>query len=163
MEKYQPLKIIESNQQTNWIHVTNDFVDFRLNNAEKVADLEDVVYMTPSAYIKIFRNSRRNATKENKLLSVVKIKYGKQVIHRQYVGVTCKNFTDDMLAITPRSWRLLSNERLCPTNKCIEVSRGNKFCYYWNHPFHATRISMRLGVISVTLSVMLFLIGLFIY
>ena len=34
----------------------------------------------------------------------------------------------------------------------IEITKGSVFKYYWDHPFHATRISMRLGLISIVLS-----------
>lgn len=36
----------------------------------------------------------------------------------------------------------------------VYVTQGNKFNYFWNHPFHATRISMRLGILGIIFGVL---------
>lgn len=41
----------------------------------------------------------------------------------------------------------------------VEVGKGSWFRYYWDHPFHATRISCRLGVVSIGLGIVSLLIG----
>ena len=57
---------------------------------------------------------------------------------------------------------------ICGEGKCnadlvggdVVVSKGSCFMYYWNHPFHATRISMRLGVVSILLALISIVIAL---
>lgn len=59
-----------------------------------------------------------------------------------------------MVVLHPASIRELTlNENSDIVGKTVEVGRGNCFCYFWNHPFHATRISMKLGVFSILLAI----------
>ena len=36
----------------------------------------------------------------------------------------------------------------------LRSSKTNFLRFYWNHPFHATKISMRIGLISIILGVL---------
>lgn len=43
----------------------------------------------------------------------------------------------------------------------LVVERGNKWLYYWSHPFHATMVSVRLGVIGLIIGAIGTLVGIF--
>lgn len=155
----QPLKILPSTNSIDSIEITDNSVDFRLCDSDFLSDYEDCVIMTSHNYYNVFGKHRKKSSKGMKLLSVVKLSYNGKSIYRQYLGKAVAGFTDDMIAITPRSWRLLCDESLCPTKKCVTISSGSKFMYYWFHPFHATRVSMRMGIISILISFILSIIG----
>ena len=90
--------------------------------------------MTPNSYQSVFGESRKDASRRMKRLSVVKItpKDSGYPIYREMCGEGKSNSD------------LVGGEEV--------VSKGSCFMYYWNHPFHATRISMRLGVASILLA-----------
>lgn len=108
----------------------------------------------------LFKHPRYSSytTDSNKLLSVIKISTpnGKS-IYRAYLGKKgVKGFYKNMVALSPNSIRLLTEKDGKEDPKTIDsviISRGSKFMYFWNHPYHATRISMRLGVWSIVLAV----------
>lgn len=64
-----------------------------------------------------------------------------------------KGIKEDMIALHPASIReLVKEDNSEIVGKTVVVSRGNRFCYFWRHPYHATRISMKLGVPSIVLA-----------
>ena len=119
--------------------------------------LEDTAYLSSASYQEIFGKPRAKAGKHKKILSVVRIKNRENghAIYRRYEFNPCfSGLKDKMIALHPASLRELTikdNSEI--VGKPVEVGRGNCFCYFWNHPFHATRISMKLGVISVLLAI----------
>lgn len=131
-----------------------------------VESQEDSVYMTPNSYQSVFGESRKDASRRMKRLSVVKIspKSGGYTIYRKYVfNPSFKLLEDGNVALNPASIREMcgkgqSNSDLVGGD--VVVSKGCCFMYYWNHPFHATRVSMRLGVVSVLLAVISIIIAL---
>lgn len=101
-----------------------------------------------------------------KRLSVVKItpENGGYAIYRKYVyNPYFKSIRNCQVALNPASIREMcgkgqSNSDL--VGRDVAVSKGSCFMYYWNHPFHATRISMRLGVASILLALISIVIAL---
>lgn len=126
---------------------------------------EDSVYMSTGAYKEVFGKSRKDSCRSRKRLSVVRI-YSKETgksIHRKYVyNADFSGLNDNMLALNPASIRELCGsgfENADIVGKDLCVTKGCRFMYYWNHPYHATRISMKLGVLSVLLAVVSILIS----
>lgn len=117
--------------------------------------LEDSVYMSPLSYKAIFNKKRSDDTGSRRRLAVVKITspltrrsiYRKYVFCQDYSGITDKN-----LALHPSSIRELGDNETIVGSDVI-VSRGCVLCYFWKHPFHATRISTKLGIISILLAI----------
>ncbi len=141
----RPIKIITNNAPVN----SNKGYFTVLNDGEIVSDYDDCAILPTGFYCSIFGKPLKNRCKESKLLSVVKINYKGNSINRRYIGVNKDN--SKSVALTPKSWLLLSGEHDFPNDKeeiYVSVTRGNKFSYFWDHPFHATRISMRLGIIG---------------
>ncbi len=130
-------------------------------------DLEDTVYMSSGAYQEIFGKARKEMCRSMKQLSVVKISNpdSGEVIYRKYeYNPSFNGVGDDMIVLHPASIRELASDEgnSSLVGKEVDVSRGCCFLYFWNHPFHATRISMRLGVISILMAVLSILTSIFI-
>ncbi len=120
-------------------------------------DLEDTAYLSSGAYENIFGKKRSKVGRCGKLLSVVKIynPESRLSIYRKYqFNPDFQGINDDMIALHPASIReLVKEDNSEIVGKTVEVSKGNRFCYFWRHPFHATRISMKLGTFSLFLAV----------
>ena len=119
---------------------------------------EDSVYMSPNSYKDIFGKTRKESSRCSKRISVVRIysKKTRKAIHRKYVCSSAFiGLGDKALALHPSSIRELcgpgfENDDIVGGE--VKVSRGSWFLYFWNHPFHATRISMKLGVFSIIIA-----------
>ena len=118
---------------------------FYLEDGFYPSELDDCVIIHKDVYKQIFGKTRKTSSNEKKLLSVVKISYNDRSIHRAFK--TNYAITKKKIALTYNSLRLLSEAPDEVEN--VEISKGCRFAYFWYHPFHATRISMRIGVISV--------------
>ena len=121
-----------------------------LPTGEIPRDYDDVALFHSKEYAKIFGEKRAESCDEQKLLSVVKITYGGKSIHRAY---RCSpKLRKDEVGLSSNSQRLLFGK--IDNAGEVTITKGSKFIYFWNHPFHATRISMRLGVYSVILAIL---------
>lgn len=139
--------------------ISND--KFLLRTGELARDYDDTIFLWKDHYKAIFGETRGTSSASKKLLSVVKITYTdknnkKRSIHRAYRTDKCMN--SKTIGITYNSLRLLADD--IEDIIVVEVSKGCCMSYFWNHPFHATRISTRLGVISIALSIISILMSL---
>lgn len=118
-------------------------------------DLNDAAMFYGHSYQTIFGKKRSESTAAKKRLAIVKIRKGKRVIHRRFLAEPMKGIGQNELALTPASIRELAiHSNSDVVGHEVEVSKGCWFCYYWNHPFHATRISFRLGFPALVISIM---------
>lgn len=113
------------------------------------------VFLHRNDFKKIFGDRRGRMDKYRNSPPIVKIsrKETGQSIHRVYrtdPDVSCKLGKCAGLTYTSLLNLSLSNEDYNHIGN-LELTIGNSFVYYWNHPHHATRISMRLGVISIVM------------
>ena len=85
-------------------------------------------------------------------------------VHRLFRTCPDLNLPDGVnyVALTYTSLLRLSNSResFKSMNQLI-ISKGCKWLYYWNHPFPATKVSVRLGVIGIMLSLVGIVVSLF--
>lgn len=117
---------------------------------------EDCAYMLPNSYKDIFGKKRSESNSNKRRLSVVKITnpdthtsiYRKYVFSTRFTGMK-----EADIALHPSSIRELGGNKKIVGNEII-VRPGCLLCYYWNHPLHATRISAKLGIISVALALL---------
>ena len=117
-------------------------------------EYDDKVLLNGDVYRNLFGGPRYMASIQGKLLSVVKISTPDgQSIHRAFLGVKgVGEFDEKQVALSPNSIRLLTSKDGKEQPEYIHevvVSRGSRFLYFWNHPYHATRISMRIGLIGI--------------
>lgn len=67
---------------------------------------------------------------------------------------TAQGFTDKYAALTINSVAKLGVKSELHKNQVeINISRSNWLFYFWNHPFHVTRVSMRIGILSLIASI----------
>ena len=143
------VKTIISSNSTQTVDV------LQLPPGELPRDYDDVAFLNNRTYSAIFGEKRADSSNEKKLLSVVKITCDGKSIHRAY---RCSaNMTMNTVALTQNSQRLLFGSLTNVGD--VTILKGSKFFYFWNHPFHATRISMRLGVYSVALAIVSIIIS----
>ena len=126
-----------------------------------IIDQEDVAYLSPQSFKKIFGKTRGKSSRRNKRLAVIKIRYpktGKSIYRRYVYSQKFHGVTNNIIVLNPASIRELGeNSEVVGHN--VEVSKGCTFKYYWYHPFHATRISMKLGIYSISLGLLSILIS----
>ena len=116
-------------------------------------DVQDVAWFKSSEYKNVF-GQVRNLDKANKLLAIVRIEYNGRKIWRRYLCDMQLGLCNDEIGLTSESIRILFDAQ-APLNEEVLVVKGNFFdsiMFYWNHPFHATRISTRIGLPSLLIS-----------
>jgi hypothetical protein len=129
----------QSKKYNNTIHI---------NSSSYIDEHQDVVWFNNNQYKLIFGKPRA-IDSHNKLLAVVKINHGKKVIRRRYMcDMSNVPLTNDELGLTSESTRILFDNTPA-SGELVSVEKGDWFdsiLYYWNHPFHATRISFKIGL-----------------
>lgn len=127
-----------------------------LPTGEFPRDYDDVALFHSSEYAKIFGENRAESCDEQKLLSVVKITYGGKSIHRAY---RCSpKLGKDEVGLSANSQRLLFGK--IDNAGEVTITKGSEFRYFWYHPFYETRMSIRIGVISVAFAILSIIISL---
>lgn len=118
-------------------------------------DYEDSVYMSPESYAEIIGKCRAKAGRFKRRLTVIRIFSPKthRSIYRKFVtNPMFRGLNKTNLALHPSSIRELGDNKEI-VNSSVIVSQGSFFLFFWRHPFHATRISMKLGVFSILLAI----------
>lgn len=109
---------------------------------------ECCAYLYSKTYSVIFGNKKKETTQSKQRLSVIKICSCNKKIYRKYVGVAVKNFQERNIALSANACQqLMLNPRKQESYVCI--SKGWWFPFYWYHSNSATRISFRIGLISL--------------
>ena len=118
-----------------------------------LTETDDSAFFLPTCYAKIFGKTKRFSSRQRKLLSVVRIKGDGPAIYRRYRSSRFVHLPDDdSVGLSALSCSLLlGNDSV--ENAEVTVSKGCWFGYYWNHPFHATRVSFRLGMPALLISI----------
>lgn len=127
----------------------------RVPNISSPKELDEYVLMYSGMYEKIFHKKMKNSNKGRKRLSIVKIKCGSNSIHRAFMSSPISGLKDGFAALTPNSVYLLTakDENQKPTTAI--VSKGCWWIYYWNHPNAAVRMSFRVGIIGIAITIIL--------
>lgn len=149
-KEYTPVVIhYSANQMQNTAHCRY------VTESSYIEDNQDVVWFNNTQYVEIFKN-KRSLDHNNKLLAIIRLKYKDRVIRRRYRYDHTLHLTNEQLGLTSESVRILFDD-LNASEELVTVSKGNiwdSLMFYWNHPFHATRISFKVGVASVIVGVL---------
>lgn len=131
----------------------NDYVG-NTNNKVSNESLIDCVVLAPNDYLQLFGRNRSQAKGIDKVLAVVKIKSTKtkKVIWRRFFGEPAMKHKEYAAVTYSSLYELADIDYKELIEGDVVLCKGNWFMYYWNHPFHATRISAKLGFISVVLA-----------
>ena len=147
MSKYSPVVIHHSASGNNKITPNCRFV----TEFSYIEGNEDVAWFDNKQYSKIF-NIKRSKDHKNKLLAIVRLEYQDRGIRRRYKYNPVLRLNNDQLGLTSESIRILFDDMPDISKEIIKVSMGNiwdTIMFYWDHPFHATRISFKIGIISL--------------
>lgn len=124
---------------------------------EVLSALSELVYMNPNLHSHFIN-------KGNRYVKISSTETGKS-IYRIAEAITANEFTNEMIALNSNSIHQLGLSKMIKQDGVeVKISKTNFLKFYWNHPFHATKISMRIGLISAiigTLSLITSIIPLF--
>ena len=122
---------------------------------------QDVVWFHSSEYKELF-GIKRSLDKKNKLLAIVRLGYKGRVIRRRYQYDSTLRLTSNQVGLTSESARILFDDMQDVSKEVVKVSKGNVWdtiMFYWDHPFHATRISFKVGLPSLLIGLLSLIIG----
>ena len=150
------LKILpDSKSATNYL----DKDTLRIANIVSSKEYDEYVVLHSSMYKAIFGEKKAEARRAKKQLSVVKICYEGRSIHRAYRSIPAEDFGNDYVGLTPNSiYELCRSSSKTPKKVC--VSKGSWWMYYWHNPVAAVRMSFRIGIFGIVLTVVTFIITL---
>jgi hypothetical protein len=106
--------------------------------------------------------TKRSLDRKNKLLAIVRLEYYGRKIRRRYQTDSTLGLTNNQVGLTSESARILFDDMPDVSSEIIKISKGNiwdTIMFYWDHPFHATRISFKLGLPSLIIGIAALLIG----
>ena len=105
---------------------------------------------------------KRSLDKKNKLLAIVRLEYKGRAIRRRYQYDSTLHLTSNQVGLTSESARILFDDMPDVSKEVVKVSKGNVWdtiMFYWDHPFHATRISFKVGLPSLLIGLLSLIIG----
>lgn len=86
---------------------------------------------------------------------IVKISHKKRVIYRMVYSYSKLKLNKDEIYLTPVNLHILGLN----IGDEIQIKKGNRFLYYWQHIDHVTRVSFKLGFIIGIISILLGITG----
>ena len=121
----------------------------------------DAIILAFKDFKDIFKVDKPKAPMCIKRLPVVKITFNNKSIYRRYYGSSSLSGTEKAALNYSSLYELVDDSLAEIKGQTVQISKGRRFPYYWNHPFHATRVSFRLGLISISIAVVSLLLSLF--
>lgn len=162
-------KIHSTNREDSFVDTSKN--ELRLNDIAHETELDKfvVLWSTPfdeevngkkeltNLHKKIFGKFKKDY---KRTVSLVKIMSSNgKTICREFQGRSTSNFSNDMVALTPNTMKLLSHiddkDQMSPPH-WLELSPANWIdwiLFFWSHPDKAIMISVRFGLFSIALSV----------
>ena len=94
--------------------------------------------------------------------AIVRLEYNGRIIRRRYQTDNTLGLTNTQVGLTSESARILFDDIPDVSKEVVKVSKGNVWdtiMFYWDHPFHATRISFKVGLPSLLIGLFSLIIG----
>lgn len=137
------------------------------NGTENLEDIvpNDVVYLSSDTYIKIFGRKIKETENLPWKRGIVKISYYDDVtmthktIYRLWRGLNPNYRSKDLAYIDVIGQSILFGLKSDGKVKALELSKGSKFMFYWQHSNSVVRSSFKLGVLSVALGFLSIVFG----
>jgi hypothetical protein len=134
---------------------THKHLCFNLKNKEKFPEefYQDKIILNNTAYAEIFGEILSGKTETNKKRIVkIKLKDGKNIIYRIYLGGNVFGLTKDEAYLTYQSIRELTAQTNIE-NLELHLTKGCDFKFIWFHPDLLTRMVFKFGVASLIVSI----------
>lgn len=107
------------------------------------------LFCSKGTYENLFGEKMKDAEQDRQRLSVVKIKKGNRCIYRKFAARAIEGLRHDSVGLSLNSWQQLQLD----DDNNVEVSKSCSFPFYWFHPNSATRVSFRMGFLSISLAI----------
>ena len=133
---------------------SNEFV---ILSHERDLDTESKALFHPGRYQDIFGKTKKSSNQRRQRLSVVRIKYGKRVIYRSFQARSITGLDKNSIGLSPNACQELGIE---PNGEKVTVRKGCLGGYFWEHPNSATRVSFRIGSLSLLVGLISLIVGL---
>ena len=152
------LEVIELHNSTNSAVVAGESGNAVLSPNESTGDYVDKVALYSKTYAELFKDKKAGYSHVTRRMSIVKISSpGKNTIWREVSTKGVKGIGQSQVGL-PFSAIWEMGETKNPFN--VTVEKGCCLPYYWHHPVAATRISTRLGLPSLLLSIVSIILSL---
>lgn len=127
-----------------------------------VSSFEDTAIMHIDDYENVFGRKRSQASTWYKRLSVVRITYKDRTeqhsIYRKFRPSRNASMKD-CVAVSYHSLLFLKDGDNNIAGRIVNVSRSNWVLFYWNHPNEVVQTSIALGIISLFLGLISFIVS----
>lgn len=133
---------------------SNQFV---ILSHERDLDTESKALFHPGSYQDIFGKTKKSSNQRRQRLSVVRIKYGERVIYRSFQARSITRLDNNSIGLSPNACQELGIE---PKGEKVTVRKGCLGGYFWKHPNSATRVSFRIGSLSLLVGLISLIVGL---
>lgn len=141
----------ENNSNSNVFDVDT----LRITSISSSRELDQYVVLESHMYQEIFGKKKIASNASKKRLSVVKISYNGSSIYRAYLSAPVVGFKKDYVALTPNSIYELSQEEKINLLDNVTLTKGSWWKYYWNSPNAAERMSFRIGICGILVTILL--------
>lgn len=118
------------------------------------------IYTSSDLFVKVFGKKEKDFKNYSKKKKVIKITslVTKHSVYRFWNGAPLGAKTKDTIFLDKNAkYDLLGDRNLNKVN--VNISKGSKLCFYWNHYDHMTRVSFKLALWSVILGFISLLLG----
>ena len=149
MNTQKELLLIKTSQPSLGVDASKRYLYLDLD--VPITEYNERAIVTPNSHFEICNG-------KHKYIRIKSLSTNK-CIYRLCCAESAQQFTNDYIALTIGSIAKLGvKKELQDKSPLVEITRSWWLPFFWYHSFHATRISMRLGILSIVLG----LIGIFI-
>jgi hypothetical protein len=123
-----------------------------LHPHENMDDFSDKVLLENSNYRNIFGKPFNESGNKPWKRGIVKISNGRRSTHLLFYSGNSKKITSKEYGISPASKHQLFTNSTGNESE-IEISKGCRFWFFWNHPSHYQRVAFKLGILGLFISI----------
>lgn len=119
-------------------------------------NLESKIVIYYQDYEEIFGIDKPHMPTIQKQMCIVKVKTRNgHAIYRECIAHPL--ITTPCAAVTWNSLSMLNLENV--KKPIVELSKSNRYAFYWHHPSHSVRVSVKLAVIGIIISIIAIIIS----
>ena len=151
------LKVKKVIQRDKFANTENEKNDLEIDSQNIFLQCEDRILLENNKYKEIFGKYLGDSKHKSSKRGVVKITMGKQSLYRLLQSGNSHGIKNDVCGLHKYDYFGLG---LGKTNNFVEITAGNRFWFYWYHPHDPTRLSFRLPLFSIIISIIItYLLG----
>ncbi len=117
--------------------------DIELRPHESINNFSDKILLENTLYEKLFGKKYKDFHNKPWKRGIVKVSTGERSVHLLFCSGNSKGISANECGIGPESKHILFENYNSEKQK-VEISKGHKFWFYWNHPTHYQRVAFKL-------------------